>query len=81
MSTFEGVRRMGPPVAVQKLREDFYMVQVPLSETPSADWKRLVLRHAAGAASRFSSARGGNERRIAEVPLRRRKCGDADGLD
>jgi len=32
---------MGPPVAVQKLREDFYMVQVPLSETPSADWKRL----------------------------------------
>jgi hypothetical protein len=41
LSTFEGVRRMGPPVAVQKLREDFYMVQVPLSETPSADWKRL----------------------------------------
>ncbi len=41
MNTFEGVRRMGPPVAVQKLRDDFYMVQVPLSETPSADWKRL----------------------------------------
>ncbi|HLW99984.1 MAG TPA: hypothetical protein VKR82_15170 [Candidatus Acidoferrales bacterium] len=41
MSTFEGVRRMGPPVAVQKLREDFYLIQVGLSETPSADWKRL----------------------------------------
>lgn len=41
MTTFEGVRRMGPPVAVQKLREDFYMIHVPLSETPSADWKRL----------------------------------------
>lgn len=41
MSTFEGVRRMGPPVAVQKLREDFYLIQVALSETPSADWKRL----------------------------------------
>jgi hypothetical protein len=26
---------------VQKLREDFYMVQVTLSETPSADWKRV----------------------------------------
>ena len=32
---------MGPPLAVQKLREDFYLVQVPISETPSADWKRL----------------------------------------
>jgi hypothetical protein len=41
LSTFEGVRRMGPPVAVQKLREDFYLIQVALSETPSADWKRL----------------------------------------
>lgn len=41
MTTFEGVRRMGPPTAVQKLREDFYLVQVPISETPSADWKRL----------------------------------------
>ena len=41
MTTFEGVRRMGPPSAVQKLREDFYLVQVPISETPSADWKRL----------------------------------------
>ena len=41
MNTFEGVRRMGPPVAVQKLRENFYMIQIPLSETPSADWKRL----------------------------------------
>lgn len=41
MTTFEGVRRTGPPLAVQKLREDFYLVQVPISETPSADWKRL----------------------------------------
>jgi len=41
LTTFEGVRRTGPPLAVQKLREDFYLVQVPISETPSADWKRL----------------------------------------
>jgi hypothetical protein len=37
----EGIKRAGPPQAVQKLRENFYMVQVALSEAPSADWKRL----------------------------------------
>jgi hypothetical protein len=37
----EGIKRSGPPQAVQKLRENFYLVQVPLSEAPSADWKRL----------------------------------------
>jgi hypothetical protein len=37
----EGIRRAGPPQAVQKLRENYYLVQVPLSEVPSADWKRL----------------------------------------
>ena len=37
----EGIRRAGPPQAVQKLREGFYLVQLPLSEVPSADWKRL----------------------------------------
>lgn len=36
-----GIRRSGPPQAVQKLREDFYLIQVPLSEVPNADWKRL----------------------------------------
>jgi len=41
LTTFGGVKRTGPPVAVQKLRENFYMVQVPISESPSADWKRL----------------------------------------
>ncbi len=41
MSQGKGVNRPGPPTAVQKLRENFYMVQVPLNEVPSADWKRL----------------------------------------
>ncbi len=41
MTTAVGIKRAGPPQAVQKLRENFYMVQVALSETPSADWKRL----------------------------------------
>lgn len=41
LTTIEGVRRAGPPQAVQKLRENLYLVQVPLNEPPSADWKRL----------------------------------------
>ena len=54
----DGINRAGPPQAMQKLRENFYLVQVPLSETPSADWKRLVLRRAAVAARRnFRRAR------------------------
>lgn len=35
------IRRAGPPQAVQKLREDFYLVQILLSDPPGADWKRL----------------------------------------
>jgi hypothetical protein len=37
----DGIKRAGPPLALQKLRENFYLVQVQLTETPSADWKRL----------------------------------------
>jgi hypothetical protein len=35
------IRRVSPPQAVQKLREDFYLVQILLSEPPGADWKRF----------------------------------------
>ena len=41
MTTAEGIKRAGSPQAAQKLRDNFYLVQVPLSDTPSADWKRL----------------------------------------
>ena len=37
----DGTKRAGPPLALQRLRENFYLVQVQLTETPSADWKRL----------------------------------------
>jgi hypothetical protein len=37
----DGTKRAGPPLAMQKLRENFYVVQVQLTEAPSADWKRL----------------------------------------
>ena len=41
MTAIDGVKRVGPPQAVQKLRENFYLVQVPVNEVPTADWKRL----------------------------------------
>ncbi len=37
----DGTKRAGPPLALQRLRENFYLVQVPLNEPPSADWKRM----------------------------------------
>lgn len=41
MEGAEGIKRSGPPQAAQKLRDNFYLIQVPLSEIPTADWKRL----------------------------------------
>ncbi len=41
MTGIDGVKRAGPPQAVQKMRENVFMVQVPINEVPSADWKRL----------------------------------------
>ena len=37
----EGVRRITPPQAVQKLKDNLYVVHVAISEAPGADWKRL----------------------------------------
>lgn len=53
MTTLEGVKRGGPPQAVQKLRENYFLVQVPLNEPPSADWKRLFYDTQQGAAPDF----------------------------
>jgi len=41
LTTYEGIKRVGPPQAIQKLREDLFMIQIALTETPTADWKRL----------------------------------------
>jgi len=41
LSAAEGVRRITPPQAVQKLKENLYLVHVGISESPGADWKRL----------------------------------------
>lgn len=39
--TEDGIRRAGPPQAIQKVREDSYLVQVPLTAVPNADWRRM----------------------------------------
>lgn len=39
--TANGVRRTGPPQAIQKIREGVYLLQVAISASPSADWRRL----------------------------------------
>lgn len=73
------IHRAGPPQAMQKLRENVYVVQVPLSEPASADWKRFFYdlpRDAppdfpprsvdvSGAALRFRSDAQSVERKIA----------------
>lgn len=41
MTENHGVRRASAPQAVQKVREGVFAIQVLLSETPNADWKRL----------------------------------------
>ena len=41
MTAENGIRRAGPPQAVQKVRENVYLIQVMISEAPSADWRRL----------------------------------------
>ena len=39
--TTTGIRRTGPPQAVQKIRDGVFLVQVAITESPTADWRRL----------------------------------------
>lgn len=39
--TTAGIRRTSPPQAVQKIRDSVYLVQLSISEAPTADWRRL----------------------------------------
>jgi len=81
LNATHGVKRIGSPQAVQKLRDDFYMVQVTLSEAPSADWKRVFYEaqlspppdfhprsvDISGTSLRFRSDAGAVQQRIAFV--------------
>jgi hypothetical protein len=35
------IRRSSAPQAVQKIRDNFFLVQISITESPSADWRRL----------------------------------------
>jgi hypothetical protein len=39
--TTSSIRRASPPQAVTKVRDNYFLVQVSISEAPSADWRRL----------------------------------------
>lgn len=39
--TTQGIRRASPPQAVQKVRDGVFLIQISISEAPSADWRRL----------------------------------------
>jgi hypothetical protein len=39
--TTNSIRRTSPPQAVQKIRDGVFTVQVGISGSPSADWRRL----------------------------------------
>lgn len=78
MTSATGVKRSGPPQAVQKVRDNYYLVQILLSGSPSADWRRLFYEarvdaspefqprsvEISGALMRFRSEPGAVESRI-----------------
>jgi hypothetical protein len=39
--TTSGIRRASAPQAVTKVRDNYFLIQVSITETPSADWRRL----------------------------------------
>ena len=53
MTSATGVKRSGPPQAVQKVRDNYYLVQVLLTASPSADWRRLFYETKLEASSDF----------------------------
>ncbi len=80
LTTYEGIKRTGPPQAIQKLREDLYMVQIALSETPRPTGSGCFTKRSKRR-RRFSSARGGYQRGVCSIPVGRSKRGSQDGLD
>jgi hypothetical protein len=41
LTTTTGIKRVSPPHAAQKVRDNYYLIQLQISESPSADWRRL----------------------------------------
>lgn len=40
-SNKSSMKRSGPPQVVQKVRDDYYLIQIPVSGSPGGDWRRL----------------------------------------
>jgi hypothetical protein len=53
LTTTTGIKRSGPPQAVQKVRDNYFLVQVLLTGSPSADWRRLFYETRLEASSDF----------------------------
>jgi hypothetical protein len=41
LTTTTAIKSASPQQAVQKVRDNYYLIQVSLTEAPSADWRRL----------------------------------------
>ncbi|HEY3937352.1 MAG TPA: hypothetical protein VGL97_07965, partial [Bryobacteraceae bacterium] len=39
--TTSGIRRASPPQAVQKIRDNVFLMQLSITASPSGDWRRL----------------------------------------
>lgn len=39
--TTSGIRRASPPQAVQKVRDNVFLIQLSITASPSGDWRRL----------------------------------------
>jgi hypothetical protein len=39
--TISAIRRSSPPLAVQKIRDNVFLVQLSITASPSGDWRRL----------------------------------------
>ncbi len=78
---YEGIKRTGPPQAIQKLREDLFMIQIAVSETPTADWKRLFYETQQAPPPDFLPRAVEISGKLHSIPLRRAQRASANGLD
>jgi hypothetical protein len=48
-----GIKRSGPPQVVQKVRDNYYLIQIPISGSPGGDWRRLFYEAQTGVPAEF----------------------------
>jgi hypothetical protein len=47
------IKRSGPPQVVQKVRDNYYLIQIPISGSPGGDWRRLFYEAQTGVPAEF----------------------------